>query len=207
MALVFRQGRYYVKLTSFDAGAESKLPTLAALLVRRMAPSEETADGEPVVVVEPARDQPPAAEPSADEPADPDVTLRALLRAPLAGAVADGEVTLYDDEGLFDYINGAAPIFIERDFRRLAAVDLKLAGEGELTCDVYDMQREEMAASIYSKERPGSAEDAELGDQAHRGSMALVFRRGRYYVKLTAFDAEAEAFLPKLAALLVERMK
>jgi len=39
------------------------------------------------------------------------------------------------------------------------------------------------------------------------GSMSFVFRSGRYYVKLTAFDAKAEAALPGLAKALKGKMK
>ena len=41
---------------------------------------------------------------------------------------------------------------------------------------------------------------AELGDAGRTSSMALVFRRGPYYVKLTAFDADAEAALRKMVS-------
>jgi hypothetical protein len=37
--------------------------------------------------------------------------------------------------------------------------------------------------------------------------MSFVFHHGRYYAKLTAFDAKAEAALPVVARSLKERMK
>jgi hypothetical protein len=136
---------------------------------------------------------------------DEDGKLRALFKLPLAGVKIDGQVKLYDQQGLFDYIDGAAPIFIERNFRKLAAADL-LAGDGSLTCDIYDMRSADNAASIYTKEKSPTATAVAIGDQAHQGSMSLVFRRDRYYVKLTAFDKTAEALLPELARALVGRM-
>jgi len=136
---------------------------------------------------------------------DEDGKLRALFRLPLVGVKIDGQVKLYDQQGLFDYIDGAAPIFIERNFRKLAAADL-LVGAGSLTCDIYDMRSADNAASIYTKEKSPTATAVAIGDQAHQGSMSLVFRRDRYYVKLTAFDKTAEALLPELARALVGRM-
>jgi len=137
---------------------------------------------------------------------DEDGRLRALFKLPLVGVKVDGQVKLYDQQGLFDYIDGAAPIFIERNFRKLAAADLLAPGEGSLTCDIYDMRATDNAASIYAKERSPTATAVAIGDQAHQGSMSLVFRRDRYYVKLTAFDKNAEALLPELATALVGRM-
>ena len=145
----------------------------------------------------------------AAEPADPDAALKALFSAPLGNFTLKEEVPLYDQKGLFDYIDGAAPVFIERHFRKLAPAELKVtstAGEGEVTADVYDMAAAANAASIYAFERPPTAEAFAVGDTGHKGRMSLVFCKGRYYVKLTAFNAIAEAQLPELARLLTSRM-
>lgn len=173
------------------ATAPASAPTVAA------APASAPASA-PAAASKPAvAPRPPAL--------DEDGKLRALFKMPLVGAKIDGQVKLYDQQGLFDYIDGAAPIFIERNFRKLAAADL-LAGEGSLTCDIYDMRSADNAASIYTKEKSPTATAVAIGDQAHQGSMSLVFRRDRYYVKLTAFDKTAEALLPELARALVGRM-
>jgi len=125
-----------------------------------------------------------------------DAELLALFKDPLAGAKVKGEIALYDAKGLFNYIDGAAPIFIERHFRKLAAAELASADGADLTCDVYDMSSPADAESIFSKERSASAKPAPGFAQGVSGPMSLVFRQGRYYVKLTAFDAKAEAALP-----------
>jgi hypothetical protein len=140
---------------------------------------------------------------------DPDQALKAIFAAPVGAFTLKEEVPLYDQKGLFDYIDGAAPVFIERSFRKLAPAELKVTsadGEGEITADVYDMVAPENAASIYGFERPQAAEAAAFGDEGHKGRMSLVFRKGRYYVKLTAFNATAEAQLPELAKLITSRM-
>ena len=151
-----------------------------------------------------------AAKPSTTvAPVDPDVALKALFVAPLGSFTLKEEVPIYDQKGLFDYIDGAAPVFIERNFRRLAPAELKVtsaAGEGELTADVYDMTAPVNAAAIYAFEKPQAVEAVTVGDEGHKGKLSLVFRRGPYYVKLTAFNAVAEAQLPELARLLVSRM-
>ena len=43
--------------------------------------------------------------------------------------------------------------------------------------------------------------------EAISGTMSFVFHAGRYYVKLTAFDAKAEAALPALARSLKEKVR
>ena len=193
--------------TSQPAAAPQSQPGSAPALAAT-APASAPASAPAVAVQAPvpaaAAASKPAGEPK--KPAlDEDGKLRALFKLPLVGVKIDGQVKLYDQQGLFDYIDGAAPIFIERSFRKLAAADL-LAGDGSLTCDVYDMRSADNAASIYGKEKSPTAAAVAIGDQAHQGSMSLVFRRDRYYVKLTAFDKAAEALLPDLAKALVGRM-
>lgn len=114
---------------------------------------------------------------------------------------------LYDEKGLFDYIDGAAPIFIERHFRKLGAAELVTADGSDLVCDVYDMATGENAQSIFDKERSTSAKTVDGWAEAISGPMSFVFHHGRYYVKLTAFDAKAEAAMPLVARALQEKMK
>ncbi|MBI5508430.1 MAG: hypothetical protein HY903_06740 [Deltaproteobacteria bacterium] len=148
----------------------------------------------------------PGATPAANAAKDPDAALKALLAPPLAGFTLKAEAALYDQKGLFDYIDGAAPVFIERGFRKLAALELKTTAGGELAADVYDMGITENALAIFTFEKPPAAQVLALGDAGHQGRLAVVFYRGRYYVKLTAFDAGAEAALVDLGRLLASRM-
>jgi hypothetical protein len=135
-----------------------------------------------------------------------DPALRGLFDSLPPGAQLKGPVVLYDEKTLFDYIDGAAPLYIQRHFRRLAAVEMA-AGGGELTADVYDMAVPANAASIFAAERSLSAKGVAGFDAAAAGPMSLVFQQGRYYVKLTAFDAKGEAALPELARALAKRMR
>jgi hypothetical protein len=144
---------------------------------------------------------------SADPGQQDDALLLALLSGEPAGAKVDGSPALYDAKTLFDYINGAAPIFIERNFRKLAAAEMVTPEGGDLTCDVYDMGAADNAASIFAKERSAAATEVPDWPQAISGARAFVFHHDRYYVKLTAFDAGSEALLPELAAALRDKMK
>ncbi len=147
-----------------------------------------------------------AADASAAAPRGEDAALLGLLSGEPAGAKVDGQAVLYDEKTLFDYIDGAAPIFIERHFRKLAAAEMVTPEGGDLTCDIYDMQSPADATSIFEKERSPTATEVEGWPEAITGPRAFVFHHDHYYVKLTAFDAGAEALLPDLAAVLRERM-
>jgi hypothetical protein len=145
-----------------------------------------------------------AAKPSVGEA---DAALRALFDAPFVGAKVKDKVALYDEKGLFDYIDGAAPIFIERHFRKLGAAELSTPEGSDLVCDVYDMATPDNALSIYNAEKSSHAKPVEGFPDAIAGPMSFVFHHGRYYTKLTAFDAKAEAVLPAVARALKEKMQ
>ena len=117
------------------------------------------------------------------------------------------KIALYDKDGLFDYIDGAAPIFIERHFRKLAASVMATPDGSEFACDVYDMASTENAQSIFDKEKSATAKPLDGWPDAIAGPMSIVFHHGRYYAKLTAFDAKAEAALPAVARALKEKMQ
>ena len=141
--------------------------------------------------------------------ASPGDEWRGVFASPLGSFGLKGSVSFFDEKGLFDYIDGAAPVFITRGFRRLAAAELALSaaqGSGEATADVYDMGTQANAASIYAFEKPPTAVAFSVGDEGHAGRMSLVFRKGRFYVKLVAFEATGEAQLPELARLLAGRL-
>ena len=136
-----------------------------------------------------------------------DAALRSFFEGAPGGTKTKDKVGLYDEKGLFDYIDGAAPIFIERHFRKLAAAEMATAEGSDLTCDIYDMNAPENAQSIFEKEKSPTAKTVADWPEAITGPMSFVFSNGRYYVKLTAFDKKAEAALPDLARALRERMK
>jgi hypothetical protein len=69
------------------------------------------------------------------------------------------------------------------------------------------MAAPENAQSIFERERSPAAKTVEGWPEAITGPKSLVFRHGRYYAKLTAFDAKAEALLPKVGEALRSRMK
>ena len=152
----------------------------------------------------PAEHSPASARPSGQEA---DATLRALFEPAPTGAKVKEKVALYDEKGLFDYIDGAAPIFIERHFRKLAAAELATPEGSDLVCDVYDMATPENAQAIFDKEKSVNAKLVEGWPEAIVGPMSFVFHHTRYYAKLTAFDAKAEAALPVVARSLKEKMK
>ena len=93
----------------------------------------------------------------------------------------------YDRETLWEYINGAAELFLTYRFRELVVADFE-QGDEMLTIGVYDMGSPLDAYGIYETEKPSGAEaltdvgSAALLQPPYRGLLI----KDRYYVKIEA---------------------
>lgn len=109
-----------------------------------------------------------------------------------------GRVEEFSPQNLQDHINGAAPVYLQRQFRA-AVVALFETREGlEVSCDVFDMTTAANAQSIMETERPGAVQEDPLWPGALVGSSVAVFRVDRYFVKLVVFDLRARSLLSEL---------
>jgi len=112
------------------------------------------------------------------------------------GWTAVDEEYRYGRENLWEYINGAAELFLTYRFRELIVVDVEQGDDG-LTVSVYDMGFPLDAFGIFEAEKPGQAEVlADVGSAAllqapYRGLLI----KDRFYVKIEAGggDIPAEA--------------
>jgi hypothetical protein len=129
-----------------------------------------------------------------------------LLRAPLPGkATAQGAPAVYNSDSLYQYIDGGADIYLLYDFKTLLHQDFK-SGAAELTTDIYEMSTPEDAFGIYASERSPSYKFIAMGAEGYRDKGILNFFADRYYVKLSASGANADALLDQFARLLAGRI-
>ena len=102
----------------------------------------------------------------------------------------------YGRDDLWEYINGAAELFLTYRFQELVVADFE-KGDGALTVSVYDMGSPLDAYGVYETEKPAEAEvladagSAALLQPPYRGLLI----KDRYYVKIEAGggDISAEA--------------
>ncbi|MCJ7680390.1 MAG: hypothetical protein MUP70_06685, partial [Candidatus Aminicenantes bacterium] len=102
------------------------------------------------------------------------------------------ETETYQPESLFEYINGAAEIYLAYDFRELSVGLYKIKdGEAELSVEIYDMGSTENAFGIYGAERFPESTFIPVGIQGYIEEDSLNFFAGRYYVKMLCFSGGA----------------
>jgi hypothetical protein len=101
------------------------------------------------------------------------------------------ETESFIPESLFEYINGAAEIYISYDFKELIVAQYKIKdGDANISVEIYDMGTGENAFGIYGAERFTDNHFISVGVQGYIEDDILNFLIGSYYVKLFCFDGE-----------------
>jgi len=93
---------------------------------------------------------------------------------------------IYDEEALYQHIDGAAVLFIDYGFRLVVTAQYtKQADSGlVMTVDVYDMGTPEMGFGIYSAHRPPDPQFVDVGKQGFVVPLGLFAYKGRYFVQV-----------------------
>jgi hypothetical protein len=114
-----------------------------------------------------------------------------------------GEVLTYDADNLWEYINGAAELFVEFGVQTCRTADL-VSGDLAVTVDLYDMGTPLNAFGVYEREKPG--DDIPVPG-ATAGVVSAPYQalllKGSTYVKVNTFEGEltGESGLRLLEAL------
>lgn len=98
---------------------------------------------------------------------------------------------VYFPETLFEYIDGAAEIYLSYDFQELIVAEYKgVDSSDSVVVEIYDMGNGKNSFGIYSAERYPESDFMDLGTQGYVEEGALNFLTGRYYVKLFCYDCD-----------------
>jgi ferredoxin len=117
-----------------------------------------------------------------------------MLPGAVGGFVPKDPPRAFTGGNLYEYMNGAAPGYKEFGFQRMVVCEYALAGKMEETIvvEVFDMGTVDGALGKYSKERDTGATFLKVGGEGYMAGGVLAFYAGKYYVKLTAFEDNAD---------------
>ncbi len=97
-------------------------------------------------------------------------------------------IQVFVPENLFDYIDGAADLYLTYDFEQLQVAEYGDAQGQLLAVEIYRHRTPLHAFGIYSQERPEEGRYLEVGAQGYLQESILNFVSGKYYVKLIAYS-------------------
>ena len=129
----------------------------------------------------------------------------------MAGWKQSGEIQVFSSKDLYEYIDGAADLYLSYDLEELKVGEYQNEKKATVTIEVYHHQTPEDAFGIYSQERLPSAAFLDVGAQGYGEKDFLNLVTGPYYVKISSYKLEAEgqeillSFARKVAATLGQR--
>lgn len=118
-------------------------------------------------------------------PAGADIT---AMFPDMIGWERDGEPAVYLPDNLFEYINGAADLYLAYDFQEMGTLNYWDKHGGSVSVEIYRLGDARCAYGIYSQERPRDPSYVELGAQGYHDPGVLNFCQGDHYVKILGYE-------------------
>ena len=110
----------------------------------------------------------------------------------IAGWRLAAEIQRFEPKTLYEYINGAADLYLACDFEELQVAEYGNAKKASIILEVYRHRTPRDAFGIYSQERLPEANVLPVGAQGYIDKNILNFVAGRYYVKISSANTGAE---------------
>ncbi len=108
----------------------------------------------------------------------------------VAGWTQAGQVSVYDADNLWEYIDGAAELFVTYGVRTCRTADLS-SGEITVTVDLYDMGTPLNAFGIFNLEGSGRGESfPDAVEAVIAPPYQALLLKGAVYVKVNAVEGE-----------------
>jgi hypothetical protein len=110
--------------------------------------------------------------------------------AEAAGWTWDGKETPYNSKTLFEYIDGAAELYLAYGFQGLTVRKFEKSNQPPITVELYEMASSEDAYGLFSFEHQDEA--VGIGQGSEFGGGLLRFWKGNYFVSVYADGGGAE---------------
>lgn len=115
---------------------------------------------------------------SAQTPAE----LKSWLPVTEGWTISD-KVEVFSPENLFDRINGAAPLYLENNFREMTQMEYT-KGDDYISIQAYRHASPEDAFGMYASERSSELTFFPIGGEAQGDDSGIFFFAGNIYVKM-----------------------
>jgi hypothetical protein len=114
--------------------------------------------------------------------ADPIQILHAALPKQIQGWSAEPNDRFFDDETIFDYIDGAGEVYRAYNMRKCLSRRYRIHNGPAIVLDIFDMQSSEDAFGVFTHDQDGAPVDVGQGGLYRSGW--LSFWKGRFFVSI-----------------------
>ena len=112
------------------------------------------------------------------------VNPKIILPSEVGGWKWDGKDMKYNSRTLFDYIDGAAELYLAYGFQNLVVRRFEKPGQPSILAELYEMASSEDAYGLFSFEHQD--EPVGIGQGSEFGGGLLRFWKGKYFVSVYA---------------------
>jgi len=114
---------------------------------------------------------------------------------PASGAVAgwqkSSDTRVFEAKDLWQYIDGDSEQYIQAGVVSTSTSDYKYQGQLEAVVDVYTMGGPDGARTILEKGQTNDSKSVPVGDAGVQYAQSVNFRKGRYLVRIVAYESSA----------------
>jgi hypothetical protein len=110
----------------------------------------------------------------------------------VTGWKQSGEIQTFSPKNLFEYINGAADLYLSYDFLELKVAEYQNEKKASVIIEVYRHKTATHAFGTYSQERISEGNFLDIGAQGYSDTDILNFVAGNYSVKMSSFKIKPE---------------
>jgi hypothetical protein len=106
----------------------------------------------------------------------------------VSGWNKSGDTRTFAADKLWEYIDGDAEKYIQAGVQKTLTADYRYRDKSDAVADVYVMSAPDGAKKIFESESAVGSQTVQLGDGGRLYKGSLIFRRGRYFVRLVAYQ-------------------
>ena len=108
----------------------------------------------------------------------------------IKGFTLKGKPSYYTPDNLYEYINGAADLYLNFKFKKLSVFEYRNKSKGAITVDIYEHKDINNGFGIYCSEKPSDGNFLNIGTEGYYETGVLNFFKGRYYTKISCFGVK-----------------
>jgi len=126
----------------------------------------------------------------------------------VAGWARTGETRTFPAADLWQYIDGDAERYIQAGVEKTLTSDYRFQGKTDAVADIYIMKGADGPKKLIESEYAADSQPAAVGDDGRLFASSLVFRKGRYLVRVIAYQENPEigVALMQLAQAIEKRL-
>jgi len=106
----------------------------------------------------------------------------------MAGWVRTGDTRTFVAEDLWEYIDGDAERYIQAGVEKTLTADYKFRDHTDAVVDIHIMKNPDGPKKLMEAEGSAHSQPATVGDDARVYPTSLVFRKGRYLIRVVAYE-------------------